>query len=288
MPCFHASCKDRKKFIKVLWSADQKLSILDQIGGGEANNAEQASDGVHVSPSILDSLRDIRGCGRLVVLRFGATVASLAAAAAAAMGTVVSAIVVAALLTLRSLSTMVTGITGSGSIMVDGSTTSRNRVIGMRRRVDSSSVVAMVLGDGVSDGLGHALARVGRMRVGVGLSLGDNILTRVSRYRLMRLGLGRVGVNRLVRLAGLSRDFSDRADSCGNGDGLGSDMAHGAVDNSRGALSDGIGLGAVDRAGSVLSSLGNVGWMGVDSSEADVRVLVVSVGDSSRSSDDDS
>jgi hypothetical protein len=204
------------------------------------------------------------------------------------MGSAVSAIIVAALFTLRSLSTMVTRITGCGSIMVDGGTTSRNRVIGMRRRVDSSSIVAMVLGDGVSDGLGHALARVGRMRVGVCLSLGDNILTRVSRYRLMRLGLSRVGVNRLVRLAGLSRDFSDRADSCGNSDGLGSDMAHRAVDNSRGALSDGIGLGAVNRAGSVLGRLCDVGWVGVDSGEANGRVLVVSVGDSSRSSDDDS
>jgi len=286
MLCFHASCKDRKKFAekKVLWL----VPILDQIGGGEANDGEQASDGVHVSSSSLDSLGNIRGSRGLVVLGFRATVASLAAAAAATMGSAVSAIIVAALFTLRSLSTMVTRITGCRSIMVDGSTTSRNRVIGMRRGVDSSSVVAMVLGDGVSDGLGHALARVRRMRVGVCLSLGDNILTRVSRYRLMRLGLSRVGVNRLMRLAGLSRDLSDRADSCGNGDGLGSDMAHGAVDNSRGALSDGIGLGAVDRAGSVLSRLGDVGWVGVDSGEANRRVLVVSVGDSSRSSDDDS
>lgn len=266
------------------------MSILDQVGGGEANDGEEASDGVHGSPSSLDSLRNIRGCGRQVILGLGATVASLAAAAAAAaaVGTVVSAIIVAALLTLRRLSTMVTRIAGGGSIMVDWSTSSRNRVVGVRRRVDSSSVVAVVVGDGVSDSLGHALARVGRMRVGVGLSLGDNILTGVSRYRLMRLGLSRVGVNRLMRLAGLSRDLSDRADSCGNGDGLGSNMTHRAVDNSRGALSDSIGLGAVDRAGSVLSRLGNVGGMGVDSSEADGRVLVVSVGNSSRSSDDDS
>lgn len=167
---------------------------------------------------------------------------------------------------------MVTRITGCGSIVVDGSTTSRNRVIGMRRGVDSSSVVAMVLGDGVSDSLGHALARIGRMRVGVCLSLGDDFLTRVSRYRLMRLGLSRVGVNRLMRLARLSRDLSDRADSCGNGDSLGSDMAHGAVDNSRGALGDGIGLGTVDSAGSVLSRLGDVGWVGVHSSEANRRL----------------
>jgi hypothetical protein len=252
------------------------VSILDQVGGGEANDGEEASDGVHGSPSSLDSLRNIRGCGRQVILGLGATVASLAAAAAAAVGTVVSAIIVAALLTLRRLSTMVTRIAGGGSIMVDWSTSSRNRVVGVRRRVDSSSVVAVVVGDGVSDSLGHALARVGRMRVGVGLSLGDNILTGVSRYRLMRLGLSRVGVNRLMRLAGLSWDLSDRADSCGNGDGLGSNMTHRAVDNSRGALSDSIGLGAVDRAGSVLSRLGNVGGMGVDSSEADGRLSHVS------------
>lgn len=67
MLCFHASCKDRKKFVeekKVFWSGP----ILDQIGGGEANDGEQASDGVHVSSSSLDSLRNIRGRRGLVVL----------------------------------------------------------------------------------------------------------------------------------------------------------------------------------------------------------------------------
>jgi hypothetical protein len=259
------------------------VTNLDEVGGGEANDGEETSDGVHRSSSSLNSLRNIGGGGRLMILGFGATIASVAAA----VRTVVGAVVVTAVLTLGGLSTMSTGIVRSGSIVIDGSTASRGRVVGVRRRVDSSSVVTVVLGDGVSDGLGHALARVGRMRVGVGLSLSDNTLTGMSRYRLMRLGLSWVRVDRLVRLAGLNRGLSDRADSCRNSDGLGSDMTNGAIDNSRGALSDGIGLGAVDRAGSVLSSLGNVGWMGVDSSEADVRVLVVSVSNSSRSSSND-
>jgi hypothetical protein len=216
----------------------------------------------------------------------------------------VSAIIVTALLALRSVSTVVTRVARGSSVRGDVSTASRDRVVGVRRRVDSSGIVAVVDGNGVSDGLGHALARVGRVRVGVGLSLGDNILTGVSRLRLVRLaGLGRVRVDRHMRLAGLvvsrlSVD-SDRADSCGNGDGLGGDVTNGAVDNGRRALSDGVCLGAVNSAGGVLSRLGSVARVRVDSREANVSaclgrrgavdnsVVVVSVGNSGRSSDDD-
>lgn len=222
----------------------------------------------------------------------------------ATLAAAVSAIIVAALLALRSVSTVVTRVARGSSVRVDVSTASRDGVVGVRRRVDSSGIVAVVDGNGVGDGLGHALARVGRVRVGVGLSLGDNILTGVSRLRLVRLaGLGRVRVDRHIRLAGLvvsrlSVD-SDRADSCGNGDGLGGDMTNGAVDNGRRALSDGVCLGAVNSAGGVLSRLGSVARVSVDSREANVsaclgrrgavdnRVVVVSVGNSGRSSDDD-
>jgi hypothetical protein len=224
------------------------------------------------------------------------TVATLVAA--------VSAIIVAALLALRSVSTVVTRVARGSSGRVDVSTTGRDGVVGVRRRVDSSGIVAVVDGNGVSDGLGHALARVGRVRVGVGLSLGDNILAGVSRLWLVRLaGLGRVRVDRHMRLAGLvvsrlSVD-SDRADSCGNGDGLGGDVTNGAVDNGRRALGDGVCLGAVNSAGGVLSRLGSVARVSVDSREANVSaclgrrgavdrsVVVVSVGNSGRSSDVD-
>lgn len=137
----------------------------------------------------------------------------------------------------------------------------------------------MVDGNGVSDGLGHALAGVGRVRVGVGLSLGDNTLTGVSRLRLVRLaGLSRMRVDRHMRLAGLvvsrlSVD-SDRADSCGNGDGLGGDVTNGAVDNGRRALSDGVCLGAVNSAGGVLSRLGSVARVSVDGREANVSACL--------------
>jgi hypothetical protein len=228
-------------------------------------------------------------------------VAALVAVTVAA----VSAIIVTALLALRSVSTVVTRVARGSSVRVDVSTASRDGVVGVRRRVDSSSIVTVLNGNGVSDGLSHALARVGRVRVGVGLSLGDNILTGVSRLRLVRLaGLGRVRVDRHMRLARLvvsrlSVD-SNRADSCGNGDGLGGDMTNGAVDNGRRALSDGVCLGAVNSAGGVLSRLGSVARVSVDSREANVSaclgrrgavdnsvLVVVSVGNSGRSSNDD-
>lgn len=228
----------------------------------------------------------------------------MAALAVATLVAAVSAIIVAALLALRSVSTVVTRVARGSSVRVDVSTASRDGVVGVRRRVDSSGIVAVVDGNGVSDGLGHALAGVGRVRVGVGLSLGDNTLTGVSRLRLVRLaGLSRMRVDRHMRLAGLvvsrlSVD-SDRADSCGNGDGLGGDVTNGAVDNGRRALSDGVCLGAVNSAGGVLSRLGSVARVSVDGREANVsaclsrrgavdnRVVVVSVGNSGRSSDDD-
>lgn len=228
----------------------------------------------------------------------------MAALTVATLVAAVSAIIVAALLALRSVSTVVTRVARGSSGRVDVSTTGRDGVVGVRRRVDSSGIVAVVDGNGVSDGLGHALARVGRVRVGVGLSLGDNILAGVSRLWLVRLaGLGRVRVDRHMRLARLvvsrlSVD-SDRADSCGNGDGLGGDMTNGAVDNGRRALGDGVCLGAVNSAGGVLSRLGSVARVSVDSREANVSaclgrrgavdrsVVVVSVGNSGRSSDDD-
>ena len=218
-----------------------------------------------------------------------ATLASTVAALAAAVTVTVTAVVVAAVvgtvvvtsvLTLRSLTTL-------GSVMrrrgnTGGvSTARRNGVVGVRR-VDSGTVVSVVNRDGVSDGLGHTLAVVGRVRVGVGLSLGDNILAGVSRHGLMGLaGLGGVGVDRLVRLAGLvvSRlgNLSDRADSCGNSDGLGGDMANRAVDNGRRALSNGVCLGGVDSAGGVLSSRvsrhSHVAGLSVDSGEANVSGL---------------
>lgn len=174
---------------------------------------------------------------------------------------------------------MVTRVARGSSIRVDVSTASRDGVVGVRRRVDSSSIVTVLDGNGVSDGLGHALARVGGVRVGVGLSLGDNILTGVSRLRLVRLaGLGRVRVDRHMRLAGLvvsrlSVD-SNRADSCGNGDGLGGDLTNRAVDNGRRALSDGVCLGAVNSAGGVLSRLGSVARVSVDSREANVSACL--------------
>jgi hypothetical protein len=202
-------------------------------------------------------------------------VAALVAVTVAA----VSAIIVTALLALRSVSTVVTRVARGSSVRVDVSTASRDGVVGVRRRVDSSSIVTVLNGNGVSDGLSHALARVGRVRVGVGLSLGDNILTGVSRLRLVRLaGLGRVRVDRHMRLARLvvsrlSVD-SNRADSCGNGDGLGGDMTNGAVDNGRRALSDGVCLGAVNSAGGVLSRLGSVARVSVDSREANVSACL--------------
>ena len=207
-----------------------------------------------------------------------ATLASTVAALAAAVTVTVTAVVVAAVvgtvvvtsvLTLRSLTTL-------GSVMrrrgnTGGvSTARRNGVVGVRR-VDSGTVVSVVNRDGVSDGLGHTLAVVGRVRVGVGLSLGDNILAGVSRHGLMGLaGLGGVGVDRLGNL-------SDRADSCGNSDGLGGDMANRAVDNGRRALSNGVCLGGVDSAGGVLSSRvsrhSHVAGLSVDSGEANVSGL---------------
>lgn len=203
----------------------------------------------------------------------------MAAFAVATLVAAVSAIIVAALLALRSVSTVVTRVARGSSVRVDMSTASRDWVVGVRRRVDSSGIVAVVDGNGVSDGLGHALARVGRVRVGVGLSLGDNTLTGVSRLRLVRLaGLSRMRVDRHIRLAGLvvsrlSVD-SDRADSCGNGDGLGGDVTNGAVDNGRRALSDGVCLGAVNSAGGVLSRLGSVARVSVDSREANVSACL--------------
>lgn len=223
----------------------------------------------------------------MVLARVGTsvtTVATLAAAVTVAVTVVVvaaavGAVVVTSVLALRSLTTL-------GSVMRRGntsgvSTARRNGVVGVRR-VDSGTVVSVVNRDGVSDGLGHTLAVVGRVRVGVGLSLGDNILAGVSRHGLMGLaGLGGVGVDRLVRLAGLvvSRlgNLSDRADSCGNSDGLGGDMANRAVDNGRRALSDGVCLGGVDSAGGVLSSRvsrhSHVAGLSVDSGEANVSGL---------------
>jgi hypothetical protein len=238
----------------------------------------------------------------------------VATLAVATLVAAVSAIIVTALLALRSVSTVVTRVARGSSGRVDVSTASRDRVVGVRRRVDSSSIVTVLDGNGVSDGLGHALARVGRVRVGVGLSLGDNILTGVSRLRLVRLaglgrvrlaGLRRVGVERHMRLAGLVvrrlSVYSNRADSCGNGDGLGGDVTNRAVDNGRRALSDGVCLGAVNSAGGVLSRLGSVARVSVDSREANVSaclgrrgavdnsvLVVVSVGNSGRSSNDDS
>lgn len=197
----------------------------------------------------------------------------------AALVAAVSAIIVAALLALRSVSTVVTRVARGSSVRVDVSTASRDGVVGVRRRVDSSGIVAVVDGNGVSDGLGHALAGVGRVRVGVGLSLGDNTLTGVSRLRLVRLaGLSRMRVDRHMRLAGLvvsrlSVD-SDRADSCGNSDGLGGDVTNGAVDNGRRALSDGVCLGAVNSAGGVLSRLGSVARVSVDGREANVSACL--------------
>lgn len=235
----------------------------------------------------------------MVVLRVGtaaattvtalaATVATLVAVAVAVamaatvVASVVGTVVVTSVLTLRSVSTVGTvvgrrrrGNTGRVS------TARRNRVVGVRR-VDSGTVVSVVNGNSVSDGLGHTLAVVGRVRVGVGLSLGDNVLAGVSGNRLMRLArLGRVGVDRLERLAGLvvsrlGSDLSDRADSCGNSNGLSGNMANRAVDNGGRALSDGVGLGAVDSAGGVLSGvsrLGHVGVLSIDSSEANVSGL---------------
>ena len=223
----------------------------------------------------------------MVLARVGTsvtTVATLAAAVTVAVTVVVvaaavGAVVVTSVLALRSLTTL-------GSVMRRGntsgvSTARRNGVVGVRR-VDSGTVVSVVNRDGVSDGLGHTLAVVGRVRVGVGLSLGDNILAGVSRHGLMGLaGLGGVGVDRLVRLAGLvvSRlgNLSDRADSCGNSDGLGGDMANRAVDNGRRALSNGVCLGGVDSAGGVLSSRvsrhSHVAGLSVDSGEANVSGL---------------
>lgn len=203
----------------------------------------------------------------------------MAALAVATLVAAVSAIIVAALLALRSVSTVVTRVARGSSVRVDVSTASRDGVVGVRRRVDSSGIVAVVDGNGVSDGLGHALAGVGRVRVGVGLSLGDNTLTGVSRLRLVRLaGLSRMRVDRHMRLAGLvvsrlSVD-SDRADSCGNGDGLGGDVTNGAVDNGRRALSDGVCLGAVNSAGGVLSRLGSVARVSVDGREANVSACL--------------
>lgn len=203
----------------------------------------------------------------------------MAALAVATLVAAVSAIIVAALLALRSVSTVVTRVARGSSVRVDVSTASRDGVVGVRRRVDSSGIVAVVDGNGVSDGLGHALAGVGRVRVGIGLSLGDNTLTGVSRLRLLRLaGLSRMRVDGHMRLAGLvvsrlSVD-SDRADSCGNGDGLGGDVTNGAVDNGRRALSDGVCLGAVNSAGGILSRLGSVARVSVDGREANVSACL--------------
>lgn len=189
-----------------------------------------------------------------------AAVASAVATLAAAVGTVI----VARLLALRSLSTLGTGVrrrSDTGRV----STARRNRVVGVGR-VDSGTVVGVIDRNGVSDGLGHTLAVVGGVRVGVGLSLGDNVLAGVS--RLMRLArLGRVGVSRLGRVV----DLSNRADGCGNSNGLGCDMADRAVDNGGRALSDGVCLGAVDSAGSVLSRLSD-GAVLVDSGESNVSL----------------
>lgn len=188
-------------------------------------------------------------------------VATLAATIAAAVGTVI----VARLLALRSLSTLGTGVRRRRSDTGRVSTTRRNRVVGVGR-VDSGTVVGVIDRNGVSDGLGHTLAVVGGVRVGVGLSLGDNVLAGVS--RLMRLArLGRVGVSRLGRVV----DLSNRADGCGNSNGLGCDMADRAVDNGGRALSDGVCLGAVDSAGSVLSRLSD-GAVLVDSGESNVSL----------------
>jgi hypothetical protein len=240
------------------------------------------------------------------------TVAALASTVAALVATVTVAVVVVAavvgtvvvtsVLALRSLATLRSVMRRRGNTG-RVSTARRNGVVGVRS-VDSGTVVSVVNRDGVSNGLSHTLTVVGRVRVGVGLSLGDNILAGVSRLWLVRLaGLGRVRVDRHMRLAGLvvsrlSVD-SDRADSCGNGDGLGGDVTNGAVDNGRRALGDGVCLGAVNSAGGVLSRLGSVARVSVDSREANVSaclgrrgavdrsVVVVSVGNSGRSSDDD-
>jgi hypothetical protein len=243
------------------------------------------------------------------------TVAALASTVAALVATVTVAVVVVAavvgtvvvtsVLALRSLATLRSVMRRRGNTG-RVSTARRNGVVGVRR-IDSGTVVSVVNRDGVSNGLSHTLTVVGRVRVGVGLSLGDNILAGVSRHGLMGLaGLGGVGVDRLVRLAGLvvSRlgNLSDRADSCGNSDGLGGDMANRAVDNGRRALSNGVCLGGVDSAGGVLSSRvsrhSHVAGLSVDSGEASVSglggrssvdssVVVVSVGNSGRSSEND-
>lgn len=307
------------------WSIDRRVPILDEVGNGEANNGEETGDGVHASTGS-DGLGSV-SAGRRVVLRLRAAVTTAASVAAlttavavsvavtaAVSVTVVGAVVVAALTTLRSVSTMrslVAGVARSSTVGVDMSTASGNRVVCVRRRVDGSSVVAVVIGDGVNDGLGHTLAWVGRMRIGVGLSLGDNVAARVVGHGLMGLGrLGRVGIGRLVRLrrlmvSRLSVNLSDRADGSGDGNGLGGDMTNRAVDDSRRALCDGVCLGGVDSAGGVLSRgrmsrLGHVAGLSVDSGEANVRaclgggsaiddgLVVVSVGNSSRSGDDDS
>jgi hypothetical protein len=272
-------------------------SSLDEVGSSETDNGQETSNGVHASTGS-HRLRNIRG-GRLVLLvrvrarargavttvaTLASTIAALVAVAAATVTAAivlatVGAVVVTGLLTLRSLSTLRTGVRRRGNTG-RVSTTRRNGVVGVRR-VDSGSVVGVIDRNGVSDGLGHTLAVVGGVRVGVSLSLGDNVLAGVS--RLMRLArLGRVGVSRLGRVM----DLSDRADSCGNSNGLGCDMANRAVDDGGRALSDGVCLGAVDSAGSVLSRLSD-GTVLVDSSESNVSIVVVSVGNSGRSSEDD-
>jgi hypothetical protein len=276
----------------------RRRSSLDEIGSGETDNGQETSDGVHASTGS-HRLGNIRG-GRLVVLvRVGTragtgtrvrartggavtTAATLASTVATltALATTVGAVVVAGLLALRSLSTLGTGVRRRRSDTGRVSTARRNGVVGVGR-VDSGSVVGVIDRNGVSDGLGHTLAVVGGVRVGVGLSLGDNVLAGVS--RLMRLArLGRVVVSRL----GWVVDLSDRADSCGNSNGLGCDMANRAVDDGGRALSDGVSLGAVDSAGSVLSRPSD-GAVLVDSGESNVSIVVVSVGNSGRSSEDD-
>jgi hypothetical protein len=276
-------------------STSQKRSRLDEVGSSETDNGQETSDCVHGSTGG-HRLGNI-GTGRLVVIvrargavttvaALASTVAALVAIAVTVTVTVAATVVVAAvgavivtrLLALRSLSTLGTGVRRRGNTG-RVSTARRNGVVGVGR-VDGGTVVSVVDRNSVSDGLGHTLAMVGRVRVGVGLSLGDNVLTGVS--RLMRLaGLGRVVVSRL------GSDLSDRADSCGNSNGLGGDMANRAVDNGGRALSDGVCLGAVDSAGGVLSGLGH-GAVLVDSGEANVSVVVVSVGNSGRSGKDDS
>jgi hypothetical protein len=272
-------------------------SSLDEVGSSETDNGQETSNGVHASTGS-HRLRNIRG-GRLVLLvrvrarargavttvaTLASTIAALVAVAAATVTAAivlatVGAVVVTGLLTLRSLSTLRTGVRRRGNTG-RVSTTRRNGVVGVGR-VDSGSVVGVIDRNGVSDGLGHTLAVVGGVRVGVSLSLGDNVLAGVS--RLMRLArLGRVVVSRL----GWVVDLSDRADSCGNSNGLGCDMANRAVDDGGRALSDGVSLGAVDSAGSVLSRPSD-GAVLVDSGESNVSIVVVSVGNSGRSSEDD-